>query len=226
MQVCYNLYTFCDHAILTVYNNTIAKINKAIFAQLYSFLSIFYFTDFIEQNGGEENNIELPLVELLQIFNFSSLFLLKLSLKVGASIILLQNLSPKEGLCNNTYIVITCIRQHCIEIQILGGRFNSQVQLILYIKLTSIEGELPFIISKRQFPIQLCFAMTVNKLQGQSFNFIRVDLCMPVFIHRKLYVALLRVIDINELSVLLLQNRDSIIANIIYLEVLLDSQYI
>ena len=57
--------------------------------QLYSPLSIFHFTDFIEQNGGEENNIELLLVELLQIFNPSSLPLLKLSLKVGAPIILL-----------------------------------------------------------------------------------------------------------------------------------------
>ena len=65
--------------------------------------------------------------------------------------------------------------------------------------------------------------MTVNKLQGQSFNFIRVNLCIPVFTHRQLYIALSRVIDINGLSVLLPQNRDSTTANIIYSEVLLDS---
>ena len=46
---------------------------------------------------------------------------------------------------------------------------------------------------------------------------------MPVFIHKQLYITLLRVMDINGLSVLLPQNRDSITANIIYLEVLLDS---
>ena len=65
MQVRYNLYTFRDRAILIVRNNTIAKINKAVLAQFYGPLSIFYFTDFIEQNGGEGNNIELLLVELL-----------------------------------------------------------------------------------------------------------------------------------------------------------------
>ena len=226
MQACYNLYTFRDCAILTVCNDTVAEINEAVLVQLHGPLSIFHSTDFVEQNGGEENNIKLLLVEFLQIFNPSSLPPLKLSLKVGVPIILLQNLSPKEGLCNGTYIVITRIERRCIETQILGGRFNSQVQLIPCIKLTSTEGELPFIISKRQFLIWLCFAIIVNKLQRQSFNFVGVDLRIPIFIYGQLYIALLRVTDINRLSVLLLQNGDSITANIIYPEVLLNSQCI
>ena len=93
--------------------------------QLHSLLSIFYFTDFVKQNRGKKNNIKLLLVKLLQIFNPSSLPPLKLSLKVGAPVIFLQNLSPKEGLCNGTYMVIIRIGQHCIKTRILGGRFNS-----------------------------------------------------------------------------------------------------
>ena len=65
-----------------------AKINEAILTRLYGSLSTFYSIDSIEQNR-EEDYIELLLVELLQIFNPSSLPLLKLSLKVGAPIILL-----------------------------------------------------------------------------------------------------------------------------------------
>ena len=65
--------------------------------------------------------------------------------------------------------------------------------------------------------------MIVNKSQRQSFNFIRVNLHMPVFTHKQLYIVLSRVTDINGLSILLPQNRDSMTANIIYLEVLLDS---
>ena len=162
MQACYNLYTFCDYVILIVYNNTVVQINKAVLIQLYSPLTIFYFTDFIEQNR-EENYIKLLLVELLQTFNPNSLPLLELSLKVGAHVILLQNLSPKEGLCNSTRMVVIYIGRHYIKTRILSSRFNSQVRLIPYIKFMSIERELPFIISKRQFLIQLCFAITVNK---------------------------------------------------------------
>ena len=138
-------------------------------------------------------------------------------------IIFLQNLFPKKGLCNNTYIVIIYIGRYCIKTQILSGKFNSQIRLIPHIKLMSTERELPFIISKRQFLIWLCFTITVNKSQKQSFNFIGVNLYMPVFTYRQLYIALLKVTDINGLSVLLPQNRDSTTTNIIYPEVLLDS---
>ena len=31
MQAYYNLYTFRDYAILTVYNDTVAEINKTVF---------------------------------------------------------------------------------------------------------------------------------------------------------------------------------------------------
>ena len=89
MQARYNLYTFRDYAILTVRNNTVTEINKAVFMQLHSPPSIFHFTDFVEQNRREENNIKLLPVELLQTFNFNSLPPLKLSLKVGAPVIFL-----------------------------------------------------------------------------------------------------------------------------------------
>ena len=120
-------------------------------------------------------------------------------------------------------MVIICVGRHCIETWIFGGSFHSQLQLIPHIKLTSMDRELPFVISKRQFPIWLCFAITVNKSQGQSFNFIGVDLHILVFMHGQLYVALSRVTDIGRLSLLLLQGGDAVTTNIIYLEVLLDS---
>jgi ATP-dependent DNA helicase PIF1 len=65
--------------------------------------------------------------------------------------------------------------------------------------------------------------MTVNKSQGQSFNFVGVDLRIPVFTHGQLYVALSRATDIGGLSVLLRQEGDAATTNIIYPEVLLDS---
>ena len=49
MRVYTTLNTFHDYAILTIYNNTVAKINNIILIRLYSSLSIFYFIDFIKQ---------------------------------------------------------------------------------------------------------------------------------------------------------------------------------
>src|SRR5271155_1036457 len=45
--------------------------------------------------------------------------------------------------------------------------------------------------------------MAINKLQGQSFGYVGVDLRIPPFTHGQLYVALSRVTDIANLSLLL-----------------------
>ena len=147
-QVHTTLNTFRDRAILTIRNNTMAEINEAILARLHGSPSTFHSINSIEQNG-EEDHIELPPVELLQAFNPASLPPSKLSLKVGTPVILLQNLYPKEGLCNGTYIVITRLGQRCIKTQMLSGSFHGQLWLIPRIKLTSTDGELPFIVSRR-----------------------------------------------------------------------------
>ena len=117
-------------------------------------------------------------------------------------------------------MVITRIGRRCLEARILGGTFADQLRVIPRIKLSSTEGKLPFIISRRQFPIRLSFAMTVNKSQGQSFSFVGIDLQMPVFTHGQLYVALSRVTTVNGISVLLPPNQSET-ENIIYPEVLL-----
>ena len=63
--------------------------------------------------------------------------------------------------------------------------------------------------------------MTVNKSQGQSFNFISINLRILVFTYRQLYVVLLRVTDIRGLSLLLPREGGAATTNIIYPEVLL-----
>jgi len=101
-----------------------AEINKAIFMWLHGSLRTFHSTDTVEQSGDKDDgNVVPPPLKLLQAFNPSSLPLLKLSLKVDTPVILLQNLYPKEGLYNGTYIIIICIGRCCIETQILGGSF-------------------------------------------------------------------------------------------------------
>jgi hypothetical protein len=80
-----------------------------------------------------------------------------------------------------------------------------------------------FAMRRRQFPVTLAFAITINKAQGQSAEYVSLHLQDPVFAHGQLYVALSHVISKNCIKALL--PKHSVLAettNIVYPEVLVD----
>ena len=96
--------------------------------------------------------------------------------------------------------------------------------LIPRISLTPSDTFLPFKLRRRQFPIRLSFAMTINKSQEQTFNRLELLLPQPVFTHGQLYVAFSRVRSLASIRVQVVQgNRNSIAnktRNIVFHEVL------
>ncbi|KAL7202229.1 hypothetical protein ACSBR1_033826 [Camellia fascicularis] len=75
--------------------------------------------------------------------------------------------------------------------------------------------------ARRQFPVRLTYALTINKSQGQSVKFVGADLHISVFSHGQLCVALSRYTSFDRISILLPKDEPDSTTNIVYPEILL-----
>ena len=217
---CTDLATFQHRCILAFHNDTINALNAMILQQLPGDLQIFHAVDTSDVNEADPNFAQLP-AEYMQSLTSGGLPPSRLALKVGAPVMLLRNLYPKEGLCNGTRMIVTRLGLRCIEVQILGGDFHGQRKLIPRILLSTAQGELPFVLTRKQFPIKLCFAMTVNKSQGQTLGIVGLDLRTAAFTHGQLYVAMSRITNVANLAVLHTSSSPVITQNVVYPELLI-----
>jgi len=101
-----------------------------------------------------------------------------LCLKVGSPVILLRNLDPGEGLCNRTKMVVLNVRRKVLQCRIISKdrRFRGKVVLISRIRLLPNAETLSVPLKRLQFPVRLVFAMTINKSQGQSVEYVGINL--------------------------------------------------
>lgn len=215
-----NFDLFKDRAILTAVNSTVAELNQVILDRFPGPVRVYRSVDSTDINESGNGVEEIP-VEYLQTIQLPSLPPSILTLKVGVPVMLLRNLLPEQGLCNGTRMVVTSLRAHCLEVRLVGGDFHGQLRTIPRIRLMS-SNELVYSVIRKQFPIRLAFAMTINKSQGQSFNHVGVDLRSPVFSHGQFYVAVSRVSSPSGLHMVLDKPTSTSTENVVWPEVLND----
>ncbi len=106
-----------------------------------------------------------------------------LTVQEGYSVILLRNMP--NNLVNGTRLTVVKLMQHIIDAEIATRPDKGMCVFIPRLSIIPSDTErMPFTLRRQQFPMQLAFAMTINKARGQTLQIVGVYLSKPVFLPR------------------------------------------
>ena len=146
----------------------------------------------------------------------------KLILKEGAPVMLLRNLQagPDSSLRNGTRMIVKQLMKRTIECEVAVGTNRGNRVFLPRIPMYDRSNEFPFTLVRRQFPVRLAFAVTINKRQGQENQRVGIYLPEPVFAHGQLYTTFSRGKRGDNVSVFIKDNKEGFTDNIVYKELL------
>lgn len=194
-----NMDELAKKIILTTTNSDAIILNNKIPELIKNESKEYKSVDSIETDC-EDTILNYP-TEFLNTLTPSGMPPHKLVLKIGTIVMLIRNLNPKQGLLNGTRLLVQNLYENFIETVILTGSNNGAKVLIPRMTLMPSDSNLPFQLKRRQYPVILAFAITINKSQGQTFESVGLYNPENIFSHGQLYVALSRTKNSSNLKI-------------------------
>ncbi|KAF8111975.1 hypothetical protein N665_0069s0002 [Sinapis alba] len=160
------------------------------------------FDNIISSDVDIEENVVYP-TEFLNSVKVVGLSRHCLKLKVGAHIMCLRNMDAANGLCSGIRLIVTQLLPHVIHGRIITrNNIDGKEVWIPRMFIIPSDTKFPFRMRRRQFPVILAFAMTINKSQG-TLQSVDLFLLRPVFSYCQLYIALSKIKSKSELKILI-----------------------
>uniref|UniRef100_A0A8D8TLU8 ATP-dependent DNA helicase n=2 Tax=Cacopsylla melanoneura TaxID=428564 RepID=A0A8D8TLU8_9HEMI len=207
-------------AILAPLNVNVNEANRVILDSLDSPVHELLSADSVVKEAEDGLNVD---IQLLNQATGQGVPNHALRLKIGCVCLIMRNLNIADGLVNGTKVIVTAISPRLITVRMPGSTELFAIPRITF-KFSIIVGS-PLEVIRRQFPLVLAYAMSGHKSQGQTIDYVGLDLRSECFTHGLLYVMLSRVRSPDNILVLVLPERVqegvAYVKNIVYEDLLL-----
>ncbi len=126
-----------------------------------------------------------------------------MQLKKGFMVMLLRNLCPQKGHVNSARYSVEHMLSNLLHLKVAVGSHAGSRLTLPRVPCGPGDDNFPLSGFKRtQFPVRVCFGMTINKAQGQSIGGkLGLELSGDCFAHSQLYAGDSRVTDPRNLTV-------------------------
>ncbi len=132
----------------------------------------------------------------VDIINKDNNYIQTLQLAVGTQVMLLTNLDQERGLVNGSRGIITDFIDGFPYVRFI----NCEVEKIVHHSYSYEINATTQIIAK-QIPLDLAWCTTIHKSQGQSLDYIKINIGCNIFEYGQTYVALSRVRSLEGLFI-------------------------
>uniref|UniRef100_A0A0D3CZU4 ATP-dependent DNA helicase n=2 Tax=Brassica oleracea TaxID=3712 RepID=A0A0D3CZU4_BRAOL len=162
---------FQERAILCPTNDDVNMINQHMLDKLHGEEKKILSSDSIDASDMFSVNDQALTPDFLNRIKALGLPNHSLRLKVGCPVMLLRNIDSVGGLMNGTRLQITEMYDFMIKAKVITREKEKigRTVLIPRLSITPSDKKLPFKMRRRQLPISIAFAITINKSQGQLY---------------------------------------------------------